>query len=248
MRTGYLEGRAEDQPTPVGAHAIVIGAGIAGLTAARVLAERFDRVTIVDRDTLPVACVDRAGIPQGLHGHGLLASGLQALTRLFPGVDADLTAAGAVGGDVIGDIRWFQHWTLQDAIRQRPTRLPDEPRAARRGDPCASQAAVECRDCGWTSRDRAPHGSCRDADHQNPDIAGPRRGRNRRPGDRCLWPGIPDPTWLPALGFGSPRAERIDIELFYATRQFVRRSTDLAGDSAAIIAATRRREPAWGSC
>ena len=39
--------------TRVGEHAVVLGASLAGLAAAAALAERFDRVTIVERDTLP---------------------------------------------------------------------------------------------------------------------------------------------------------------------------------------------------
>ena len=36
-----------------GAHAIVIGASMAGLLAARVLSDSYDRVTVLDRDRLP---------------------------------------------------------------------------------------------------------------------------------------------------------------------------------------------------
>jgi hypothetical protein len=56
-RDGYVGGqnRAEGSAamTHVGEHAIVLGASLAGLAAAAALAERFDRVTIVERDTLP---------------------------------------------------------------------------------------------------------------------------------------------------------------------------------------------------
>ena len=48
-------------------------------------------------------------MPQGNHGHGLLASGLRGLTTLFPSIDRDLVDGGAVPGDVVGNIRWFQH-------------------------------------------------------------------------------------------------------------------------------------------
>ena len=34
-------------------HAVVIGGSIAGLLAARVLADHFDKVTIVERDAFP---------------------------------------------------------------------------------------------------------------------------------------------------------------------------------------------------
>ena len=48
-------------------------------------------------------------MPQGHHGHGLLASGLNGLKTLFPGLERELLEAGAVPGDVIGNVRWFQH-------------------------------------------------------------------------------------------------------------------------------------------
>ena len=61
-----------------GNHAIVIGASISGLLAARVLSAHFDRVTVFDRDVLPSTIENRRAVPQGQHGHGLLASGLRA--------------------------------------------------------------------------------------------------------------------------------------------------------------------------
>ncbi len=70
-----------------GNHAIVIGASIGGLLAARVLSAHFDRVTVFDRDTLPSAIDNRRGVPQGNHGHGLLASGLSGLKALFPSLE-----------------------------------------------------------------------------------------------------------------------------------------------------------------
>ena len=57
-------------------HAVVVGAGFAGLCAARVLSRVFDRVTVVERDRLPSSPEDRPGIPQGRHVHALLARGL----------------------------------------------------------------------------------------------------------------------------------------------------------------------------
>jgi len=93
----------------LGSHALVRGASIAGLAVAAALSDRFDRVTVVDRDMLPAAPVDRRAVAQGRHGHGLLASGLAAFERLCPNLESDLIAAGAVAGDVIGKVRWFQH-------------------------------------------------------------------------------------------------------------------------------------------
>ena len=93
----------------LGSHALVIGGSITGLATASALSARFGHVTVIDRDSLPPTEINRRAVPQGRHGHGLLASGLAALDGLFPGLEADLIAAGAISGDVIGDVRWFQY-------------------------------------------------------------------------------------------------------------------------------------------
>jgi 2-polyprenyl-6-methoxyphenol hydroxylase-like FAD-dependent oxidoreductase len=80
----------------IGEHAVVLGCSIGGLLAARVLADHFDRVTVIERDTLPDGVADRRGVPQGRHVHGLLYSGAQALDELFPGFLEELVADGAV--------------------------------------------------------------------------------------------------------------------------------------------------------
>jgi hypothetical protein len=77
------------------AHAVVLGAGMAGLLAARVLASHFEQVTVVDRDRLPEHPRFRPGVPQSRHLHVLLGRGLECLEQLFPGFEADLVAVGA---------------------------------------------------------------------------------------------------------------------------------------------------------
>lgn len=62
-------------------HAIVIGGSMAGLFAARVLADSFARVTLVERDTFPAAPVFRAGVAQSRHLHILLLRGRLLLER-----------------------------------------------------------------------------------------------------------------------------------------------------------------------
>lgn len=75
-------------------HAVVLGAGIAGLTAAAVLADHYVTVTVVERDRLPDKPIDRRGAPQGRHLHSLLSRGSQLLGEFLPGFLADLTEAG----------------------------------------------------------------------------------------------------------------------------------------------------------
>ncbi len=98
--------------------AVVIGASMAGLLAACALSETFDRVVLVERDRLPCDASDRRGVPQGKHLHALLAGGLVALNKLFPGFENDLAAAGAVRSDVQSDIHW---WVEAHLIKPEPS-------------------------------------------------------------------------------------------------------------------------------
>lgn len=77
-------------------HAVVIGSGFAGLTAARALANFMDRVTVIERDQVPQGAGRRRGVPQARHTHTLMPAAHQGLEQLFPGIVADLTGAGAV--------------------------------------------------------------------------------------------------------------------------------------------------------
>lgn len=92
-------------PSRIGKQAVVVGAGIGGLTAARVVADYFERVVVLERDTLPERAEPRAGVPQGKHIHALLAGGQHALDDLFPGFVRDLVQTGAVPLRVGLDLR-----------------------------------------------------------------------------------------------------------------------------------------------
>jgi 2-polyprenyl-6-methoxyphenol hydroxylase-like FAD-dependent oxidoreductase len=87
-------------------HAVVIGAGMAGLTAAQAISGHFGKVTIIERDVLPAGAAPRSGTPQAQHAHMLLAGGLKALQTLFPGFEHDLAEAGAVKIRTGKDIRF----------------------------------------------------------------------------------------------------------------------------------------------
>jgi glycine/D-amino acid oxidase-like deaminating enzyme len=77
----------------VGNHAVVIGAGITGLSAAGALTDRFERVVVLERDELPDDASPRRGAPQGRHLHGLLGGGQRSLDELFPGFEEELVRA-----------------------------------------------------------------------------------------------------------------------------------------------------------
>ena len=76
----------------IGDHAVVLGASMAGLLAARVLSDAYERVTVVERDALPTKPDRRRGVPQGRHAHVLVPRGTQILDELFPGLLGDLVA------------------------------------------------------------------------------------------------------------------------------------------------------------
>jgi 2-polyprenyl-6-methoxyphenol hydroxylase-like FAD-dependent oxidoreductase len=90
----------------IGDTAVVIGAGMGGLTAAAALSDFFSRVTILDRDELPAHPAHRPSIAQGKHLHSLLGGGLRALEQLFPRFNDDLSSHGAVRCQAGLDIRY----------------------------------------------------------------------------------------------------------------------------------------------
>ena len=91
--------------TLIGKQAVVIGAGMGGLTAAAALADFFDQVVVLERDILPSEATHRAGTPQARHVHALLLSGQRALSELFTGFEQDLARLGAVPLRVGLDVR-----------------------------------------------------------------------------------------------------------------------------------------------
>jgi 2-polyprenyl-6-methoxyphenol hydroxylase-like FAD-dependent oxidoreductase len=110
-RRFYMTQRIGDHSYPathsgfIGRQAVVIGAGIAGLAAAGALADWFERVLVLERDSPADALVPRPGTPQAGHTHGLLVGGQCALEDLFPGIGEDLVRAGAVRMRINQDLR-----------------------------------------------------------------------------------------------------------------------------------------------
>lgn len=81
---------------PVGKRAVVVGAGISGLSVAHALASCFEEVIVLENDALSSGVPARPGVPQGKHPHALLGGAIKALEELLPGFSHDLIEAGAV--------------------------------------------------------------------------------------------------------------------------------------------------------
>jgi flavin-dependent dehydrogenase len=86
---------------------VVVGGGLAGMLAARVLSDHFDAVTLLERDRFPEAPAARKGLPHGRHAHALLERGRGILERFLPGLTGELARAGAAPLDFTRDVAWL---------------------------------------------------------------------------------------------------------------------------------------------
>ena len=208
---------------------------MAGLLAARVLTDTYETVTIVERDALPDGPAHRRGVPQGHHTHGLLASGRAVLESLFPGIEQELVARGALANDIANDSRWFFEGAclqrfdsgLRGLLMTRPllesvvrARVIANPRI-RVCDAWAVESLVASADrtrvTGIMSGGRTIHA----------DLVVDATGRGSR-----------SAVWLESLGYERPMEESVHVALGYATRFFRRRATDLGGDTAVVVPPT----------
>lgn len=217
---------AVDAPATGGrGHALIAGAGMAGLLAARVLAGHYERVTILDRDRLPDQPEPRGGVPQSPHVHVLLGRGLGALETLFPGIKAEFAGAGAVPVDWPGDVLWLTAAGWSERFR------PGLPVLS------LSRALVE-----WTVRQRVlsnPRIEVRTSAEVTGLIAAPGGGavtgvrirrRGRQGSDEAAADLVVDATgrqshccrWLEDLGFPAPRETSIAYDVAYTSRFYAR--------------------------
>ncbi|MDM5297586.1 FAD-dependent monooxygenase [Bacillus pumilus] len=74
--------------------AIVIGGGITGMLAAKVLSSFYREVLIIEKDEMPDSPENRLGTPQAFHPHRMLPLGKQIIERLFPGYTKELLEMG----------------------------------------------------------------------------------------------------------------------------------------------------------
>jgi 2-polyprenyl-6-methoxyphenol hydroxylase-like FAD-dependent oxidoreductase len=84
-------------------HGVVVGGGIGGLLAGHALADRFELVTILERDHYPCSNNSvpptRRGAPQSRCLHLLTATGAAAFDTLMPGWREEVVALGATPFD-----------------------------------------------------------------------------------------------------------------------------------------------------
>lgn len=219
---------------PAARRAVVIGASMAGLLAARVLTDHYDEVILLERDALPDGAAPRKGTPQAVHAHGLLARGREILESLFPGFTDALAARGARIGDIgdevmlLADRRPFvrrrlgvtavaaSRLLIEAELRRRVLALPgvQAMTAVNVIEPVCEGGRVT--GVRWAPMDGG---------------AVPRRLPAALVLD-CSGRASRTPAWLRAWGFEAPTEERMTVRISYATQYFER---DAAGDDAAVI-------------
>jgi 2-polyprenyl-6-methoxyphenol hydroxylase-like FAD-dependent oxidoreductase len=232
-----------------GTRAVVIGASIGGLCAARVLSDFYDRVTVYERDELPDGPANRAAVPQGRHVHLLMARGAQEFDTHFPGLLDDMVADGVpilenrpdcihfgAAGHVLGT-----HHRLQDEFTAYvPSRPHLEWQIRRRVQAIENVEFV--RDAVAEPRfDRAGHrvtGVLLDADDPSSAVEANLVVDATGRGTRL-------PVWLEKWGFERPREDTVDVGIGYATQQ-VRVPDGLLAEKVVVAGASNEQPVGLG--
>jgi 2-polyprenyl-6-methoxyphenol hydroxylase-like FAD-dependent oxidoreductase len=218
------------------AHAIVIGAGMAGLLTARILSEFYDGVTILERDTLPDSHEPRPGVPQGRHAHALLAAGQQTIETLFPGITADLETRGAPRGSgrffVNGGYLNPDGHRAEGLLVSRPfLEATARRRLLGRGNirirPEAHvRGLIATHDHKRVTGVRVRQAHTYTAEEEiSADLVVDASGRGSHAAD-----------WLGELGFEPPETELVEVNMGYSSRVYRREAGDLDGDLIVNIA------------
>jgi len=229
----------------IGNHAVVFGASMAGLLAARSLSEFFDTVTVVERDPLPdippETAAARRGVPQGRHLHGLLPRGAQVLEDLFPGILDQLVLDGAHHMDGRDLSRLYYNLNGHTMVRTgcatsftaylatRPF-LEEHVRARLRR--IANVTLLDDHDIVETTATQDRH-----------RVTGARVVNRRTREDITLSAdlvvdatgrGARTPTWLDRLGYDRPTEDHVAVHLTYVS-QFLRMAPDALHEQGVVV-------------
>lgn len=92
-----------------GGLAVVLGAGFAGMLAARVLSEHYRQVVVLERSGSPELRFDRdlRSVPQTPHAHHMLYEGKRIIDKLFPSFQDAFVRNGGKVVDFGSDFRFF---------------------------------------------------------------------------------------------------------------------------------------------
>ncbi|SBS79803.1 Ferredoxin--NAD(+) reductase [uncultured Mycobacterium sp.] len=201
--------------------AVVVGGSIAGIAAAKVLSETFDKVIVLEKDAPHARREGRPGAAQGWHLHHLLTAGRIELERFFPGIIDDMVREGAFDVDMAAQYRirlggsWKKPGTgpIQIVCAGRPLlewcvrrRLDAEPRISFRYE---SEVADLVYDRGTDTVIGVAVAGDGDGDELDvvpAEFVVDASGKNTR-----------FPEFLDRIGVGAPEVEQDIINCFYST-------------------------------
>jgi 2-polyprenyl-6-methoxyphenol hydroxylase-like FAD-dependent oxidoreductase len=230
----------DQQQARTGKTAVVIGASMGGLLAARALADYYEQVTLLERDSFPAAGAQRKGVPQGRHAHAVLVRGLEVMEAYFPGLIDQLVRRGADYGDVSQNARWFHEGCyhqpgvsghnainvsrplLEATVRARVLELPNVG-AVEAGDVLGLLATPDGARVMGVRLIRRRAGSAEES--MAADLVVDASGRGSR-----------SPAWLEGLGYERPVEETVEIRLTYTSCEYRRRPEHSPGAVALIVA------------
>ncbi len=240
----------ETNPTS-GDHAVVVGGSMAGLLAARVLSDHFERVTIVERDLFPEGNDNRKGVPHARHAHALLPRGFMIMARLFPGLPEELVSDGAIASDIPAESLRYQlgGYRVRFSIGRKSLLMSRpflEGHIRRRVRSLANVTVLE---------GHAVTGLLSDGASGRVGGVTVQRREEGAPGQRLDADLVVDAggrgsraaAWLEEMGYERPSEERIEIGVGYTTRVFRSRPEDLSGVKFVIIEPTPGRERSIGA-
>ncbi|MBF6358015.1 FAD-dependent oxidoreductase [Nocardia higoensis] len=212
--------------------AVVLGAGIAGLLAARVLSEHFADVLLVERDPLDTEG-PRRGVPQGRHLHGLLDRGRTILEQLYPGFTSEATELGAGTAEALVGTRWYL-----GGLRAAPTATGLTSLMATRPllEAVIRRRTLATPGIRWCAG--AAHGLLGDADEVRAVLLSGDSGVRPEAAELIVdatGRGSRAPEWLIALGACAPAEERLEVGLGYASTLIPHVEGRLDGHRSVII-------------
>lgn len=225
-------------------HALVIGASMSGLLAARALGAIFSKVTIIEKDTLDKGGSPRRSVPQGHHAHGLLSCGRDMIEAAFCGISDELIEDGAIEVDYLRDMMWVSDG---HPIRSGPSSI---------GGLLFSRPNLEEHIRGRLLQNRnvsiiddaSVTGLLKTVDNKR--VIG--ATYETSPGARseisadlvvdASGRGSHSPVWLREMGYASPREEKVAVGVTYTTCTFPRQARDLGGKLGVVVAAS---QPNW---
>jgi 2-polyprenyl-6-methoxyphenol hydroxylase-like FAD-dependent oxidoreductase len=232
-------------------HAIIIGGSLGGLLTARVLSNYFEHITIVERDAVPDHPEARKGQSHTRHLHGLLATGLEIMTRYFPDLPQALLDGGAVMSDFAEKMQWYGYGGyrkrfhmgvsattmsrpfLEYLVRQRVLALPN----VRLLDETAVRQLLHTPD---QQRVTGIEVELRREDNQiaslTADLVVDASGRGSR-----------SPQWLTEMGYDAPPTSEVKVDVGYATRLYRRNPADRRGENWTMITPEAPRESRFGA-